>query len=68
MVALLRILVPINLINIFFYRNNSAAIVASQVSKVNHPQYPNFEDFGEVILQGNAGMGFIRPDWFTPMV
>ena len=30
------------------------------------PQYPGFEDFGDVMLRGNGGTGYIRVDWFTP--
>jgi hypothetical protein len=33
---------------------------------VHHPQYPEFEDFGDVMLHGNGGAGYIRVDWFTP--
>jgi predicted dehydrogenase len=51
---------------LFFTGTTSADIVASQVGNVNHSQYPNFEDFGDVMLQGNGGMGYIRLDWFTP--
>ncbi len=51
---------------LFFTGTTSANIVASQVGNVNHAQYPNFEDFGDVMLQGNGGMGYIRLDWFTP--
>ena len=38
----------------------------SQTGNVHYPQYPNFEDFGDVMLQGNGGAGYIRVDWFTP--
>ena len=41
-------------------------MVASQVGNVHHPQYPGLEDFGDVVLRGNAGAGYIRVDWFTP--
>ncbi len=41
-------------------------MVAAQVGNVHHPQYPTFEDFGDVILRGNSGTGYIRVDWFTP--
>lgn len=51
---------------LFFTGTTSANIVASQAGNVNHPQHPNFEDFGDVMLQGNGGMGYIRLDWFTP--
>ena len=40
--------------------------MASQIGNVNHPQYPKFEDFGDVMLRGNGGQGYIRVDWFTP--
>ena len=40
--------------------------MASQTGNVHYPQYPNFEDFGDVILRGNGGTGYIRNDWFTP--
>ncbi len=43
-----------------------AEIVASQVGNVNHPQYPELEDFGDVMLSGDGGAGYIRVDWFTP--
>ena len=33
---------------------------------MNHPQYPGLEDFGDVMLRGNGGTGYIRVDWFTP--
>ncbi len=40
--------------------------MASQVGNVHHPQYPHFEDFGDVMMKGNRGTGYIRVDWFTP--
>lgn len=51
---------------LFFTGTTKAEIVASQVRNVNHPQHPNFEDFGDVMLSGNGGSGYIRVDWFTP--
>jgi len=51
---------------LFFTGSTKANIVASQVGNVNHPQYPNFEDFGDVMLSGDGGAGYIRVDWFTP--
>jgi hypothetical protein len=41
-------------------------VVASQVGNFHHPQYPGLEDFGDVMLRGNGGTGYIRVDWFTP--
>jgi predicted dehydrogenase len=51
---------------LFFTGTTQAEIVASQTGNVNHPQYPNFEDFGDVMVRGNNGTGYIRVDWFTP--
>lgn len=51
---------------LFFTGSTQAEIVAAQVGNVNHPQYPKFEDFGDVMLRGNKGTGYIRVDWFTP--
>ncbi|PSR54941.1 oxidoreductase [Adhaeribacter arboris] len=51
---------------LFFTGSTTADIVAAQVGNVNHPQYPKFEDFGDVMLRGNGGTGYIRVDWFTP--
>lgn len=47
--------------------NRDATVVASQVRNVNHPQYPEFEDFGDAMLKGeNGASGYFRCDWFTP--
>ena len=51
---------------LFFTGSTKADIVASQIGNVNHPQYPKFEDFGDTMLRGNGGAGYIRVDWFTP--
>ena len=51
---------------LFFTGSTKGEIVASQVGNVHHPQYPGLEDFGDVVLRGNAGTGYIRVDWFTP--
>ena len=51
---------------LFFTGSTEAEIVASQVGNVHHPQYPLFEDFGDVMMKGNGGSGYIRVDWFTP--
>lgn len=51
---------------LFFTGTTKAEVVASQVGNTNFPQYPKFQDFGDVMLSGNGGMGYIRVDWFTP--
>ena len=40
--------------------------MAAQVGNVHNPQHPTFEDFGDMMLRGNGGTGYIRVDWFTP--
>jgi predicted dehydrogenase len=51
---------------LFFTGSTDAQVVASQVGNVHHPEYPGIEDFGDVMLRGNGGAGYIRVDWFTP--
>lgn len=51
---------------LFFTGSTSAEIVAAQIANINHSQYPQFEDFGDVLVRGNGGTGYIRVDWFTP--
>lgn len=51
---------------LFFTGSTSGEVVASQTGNVHYHQYPKFEDFGDVILRGNRGTGYIRVDWFTP--
>src|SRR4030095_11419290 len=51
---------------LFFTGSTTADIVSSQTGNVAHPQYPSFEDFGDVVIRGNGGTGYIRVDLFTP--
>jgi predicted dehydrogenase len=51
---------------LFFTNSTQAEVVSSQTGNVHYSQYPNFEDFGDVMLRGNNGTGYIRVDWFTP--
>lgn len=51
---------------LFFTNSTKAEIVASQVGNINHQKYPQFEDFGDTMLKGDGGAGYIRVDWFTP--
>jgi len=51
---------------LYFTGSTKADIVSSQTGNVAHPLYPQFEDFGDVTINGNGGTGYIRVDWFTP--
>lgn len=49
-----------------FTGSTQAEVVASHIGNFGNPQDPELEDFGEVMLRGNGGTGFVRVDWFTP--
>jgi predicted dehydrogenase len=51
---------------LFFTGSTRAEVVASQVANYNYPQYPELEDFGDCLLRGDGGSGYVRVDWFTP--
>jgi len=51
---------------LFFTGSTEAEVVAAQIGNFGHPQYPELEDFGDVIWRGNRGVGYARVDWFTP--
>jgi predicted dehydrogenase len=51
---------------LYYTGSTSAEVVSSQVANINHPQHPIFQDFGDMVLRGNAGFGYVRLDWFTP--
>lgn len=51
---------------LFFTGSTTAQVVTSQVGNFKHPQYPELEDFGDVVLRGNGGLGYVRVDWYTP--
>jgi predicted dehydrogenase len=51
---------------LYFTGSTDAEIAESQVSNVAHPEHPKFQDFGDMVLRGNKGFGYVRLDWFTP--
>ncbi len=51
---------------LFYTGSTEAEVVESQVANVGHPQHPRFQDFGDMVLRGNRGFGYVRLDWFTP--
>lgn len=52
----------------FLYYTNStqARVVAAQTGNLAHPNHPKFEDFGDMMISGNGGTGYVRVDWYTP--
>ncbi|MBA2589721.1 MAG: Gfo/Idh/MocA family oxidoreductase [Alphaproteobacteria bacterium] len=51
---------------LFYTGSRQAEVVASQVANLRHPDHPHFQDFGDMMLRGDAGFGYVRLDWFTP--
>ena len=49
-----------------FTGSTRADVVASHIANHANPETPELEDFGEVLLRGNGGTGYIRVDWYTP--
>jgi hypothetical protein len=40
--------------------------VTSTVGKFGTEDFPDFEDFGEIVLRSARASGYMRVDWFTP--
>lgn len=51
---------------LYFTGSTSAEVVTAQVGNFKHPQYPEFQDFGDVMWRGDGGAGYARVDWYTP--
>lgn len=51
---------------VYYTGSTTADVTASQIGNVNHPDKPEFQDFGDMMLHGNRGAGYVRVDWFTP--
>ncbi len=51
---------------LYYTRSTQAEIVESQIANLKHPEHPDFQDFGDMVLRGNKGFGYVRLDWFTP--
>jgi predicted dehydrogenase len=51
---------------LYFTGSSSASIVTSLTGNFAHPNFPEFEDYGEVSLQGDGGLGWFRVDWHGP--
>ena len=51
---------------LFYTRSTKAQVVAAQTGNLRWPDKPNFEDFGDMMVSGNGGTGYVRVDWYTP--
>lgn len=44
----------------------SAEVISSHTANLAHPEWPEFEDYGDVQLSGNGVIANLRVDWYTP--
>ena len=51
---------------LYYTGSTKAEVVASQIANLRHPGRPHFQDFGDMMLRGDKGFGYVRLDWFTP--
>jgi predicted dehydrogenase len=51
---------------LFLTGAQDAAIVAATVANRAHPETPELQDFGEILLRTEEATGYARVDWFTP--
>src|SRR5262249_50522664 len=51
---------------LFMTGSTEAEVVVAHVGNWSFPQWPEFEDVGEVLLRSNGGTGYARVDWYTP--
>ncbi len=51
---------------VYYTGSTVADVTASQVANVHYKHRPKFQDFGDMMLHGNGGFGYVRVDWFTP--
>jgi predicted dehydrogenase len=51
---------------LFFSGSADAEIVTSSVGNFANPNDPGLQDYGEILIRGDKGQGYIRVDWYTP--
>src|SRR5205823_9093907 len=44
---------------LYYTGSTQAEIAESQIANVNHPQHAHFQDFGDMVLRGNRGVGYV---------
>ncbi len=50
---------------LFFAGADAAEVATSHIANFDHPETPEFEDFGQMLIVSDGATGFIRVDWFT---
>jgi predicted dehydrogenase len=51
---------------LFFTDTSDAEVQAATVANRAHPETPELQDFGEMLLRAPGVSGYVRVDWFTP--
>jgi predicted dehydrogenase len=51
---------------LFYTGSKQAEVNFSQIGNFNTPDYPNYQDFGDMSVLSDHATGYIRIDWFTP--
>ncbi|MBX3066415.1 MAG: Gfo/Idh/MocA family oxidoreductase [Anaerolineae bacterium] len=51
---------------LYYTSSTSAQVVAAQLANFHYPQYPDFDDFGDMMVSSDHATGYCRVDWFTP--
>jgi predicted dehydrogenase len=51
---------------LYYTGSKQAEVVEAQIANLRHPNRPRFQDFGDMVLRGDRGFGYVRLDWFTP--
>ena len=44
---------------LFYTGSDRFELVSAQIGNLHHPQYPEFEDFGDAVVRGNGGLGYV---------
>lgn len=51
---------------LYFTGSTTAEVVTAQVGNAHFRQYPEFQDFGDLVLRSPQATGYVRVDWLTP--
>jgi predicted dehydrogenase len=52
---------------LFYAGARKARVVSAAAKNFSHPEYPEFEDYGEAVIEAdNGARQFMRVDWLTP--
>lgn len=51
---------------LFYTDSKEAEVSYSQTGNFNLPDYPRYQDFGDMSVRSDHATGYIRIDWYTP--